>query len=184
MLNCSYDQMFGGVTIKLEIFRFKRCPVRSEMKSFMRKRSEAEGTAYLSRSYSGNYAALMKADVPVAVDIEKARILSTKDQLGIIRFACNIEDMILLESGVELLQIWTMKEAYAKYLLRGVEIDFRKIHIHPIGHHEFVGEHRDYQFIRIRSWFTEELVIAVAVGTVKECFSKFKMSEVVVEHEY
>lgn len=184
MLNCSYDHLFGGVTIKLEIYRFKRCPVRSEMKCFMRQRSEAVGSSYLSRSYSGNYAALMKANVQVAVDIEKKRILSTKDQFGLIRFACNIEDMVLLESGVELLQIWTMKEAYAKYLLRGLEIDFRKIHIHPIGHHEFVGEHRDYHFIRIRSWFTKELVIAVAVGMVEERFSKIKMSEVVVEHEY
>lgn len=138
----------------------------------------------MSRSYSGNYAALIRADVPVAVDIEKIRTLTSKERLGILSFACNIEDMNLLDRGVELLQLWTMKEAYAKYLLRGLEINFRKIHIHPIGSEHFIGRHRDYPLVRMKSWFSEDLVISVAGDMVKDCFSKLIMSEVVVEHEY
>ncbi|MNH39939.1 hypothetical protein D3C79_1011790 [compost metagenome] len=69
-----------------------------------------------------------------------------------------------------------MKEAYAKYLLRGVDIDFTQIHIHPVDDLLFMAEHRDYHSLTIQSWLTDELAIAVSVGMIQECFSKINWS--------
>ncbi|AIQ41690.1 4'-phosphopantetheinyl transferase superfamily protein [Paenibacillus sp. FSL R7-0297] len=128
-----------NIQLELKIINFKHRPLRSEMKSIMRTKSEISGAHYFGS---------------------------------------------LLDHGMDLLQIWTMKEAYAKYLLRGVDIDFTQIHIHPFDDLLFMAEHRDYHTLTIQSWLTDELAIAVSVEMIQECFSKINLKEDVAEHEH
>lgn len=172
------------MSIKLEIIKFKQRLMKSEMKRILRTKSNLAGASYICRSYSAQYAALINASIPVSVDIEQRRTLSTTQRLAIAHFSCNCADLVLLGRGMELLQIWTMKEAYAKYLLRGVEIDFKQIHIYPVNKVLYIAEHQDFHTITIQSWLTDELAIAVGVGVNQDYFSKFNIKEDVAEHEY
>ncbi|WP_083205212.1 4'-phosphopantetheinyl transferase superfamily protein [Bacillus sp. FJAT-27264] len=149
------------------------------MRAYVKERSRAQGHFWVSRSYSSNYGALLKTDCPGAVDIEKKRFFMPKERERIIHFACNQEDLKLMSSGVELLQIWTMKEAYSKYFQIGLGIHLHNILIHPAGNQSFIGKHRNYHALQIRTLKYEALAIAVAMG-LESTYTHIPISEVVV----
>ncbi|MDD2435705.1 MAG: 4'-phosphopantetheinyl transferase superfamily protein [Bacilli bacterium] len=90
-----------------------------------------DGEFFFNISHSKNYICCAISDHEVGVDIEEERKISDK-----------LKERILtkqeLESNINPLEAWVIKEAYAKYLSIGLKLDFRTVSIDEIQSNFFM----------------------------------------------
>lgn len=96
------------------------------------------GGIYISASHSGSYFVCLIGNVPVGVDIQEYRKANT----GAVgrRYFTREENEFISEKGSDgFFQLWTMKEAYAKYTGNGISDIIKKTSVFGRDDVEFFG---------------------------------------------
>ena len=88
---------------------------------------------YHSKSYSKEFVAIIFSSEFCSVDIEYKRELSCRERKVLFDFIHNENDDVDFDNtdiSNYILKIWTLKEAYSKYLQRGLYLNLSEIIVH------------------------------------------------------
>ncbi|MGF7125998.1 phosphopantetheinyl transferase [Natronobacillus azotifigens] len=127
---------------------------------------------YSSRSYSYNYGVAVLSDFPISIDIEKRRSLNENRLNRLIHFSCNDNDQVLLKSGVSFLQIWTIKEAYAKFLRKGLFLDFKQISLEKVKNNHYIVRHFGLEDLHVSTLSGSTCFLAIAYQIGSDYYDK------------
>ncbi|MGG0655446.1 4'-phosphopantetheinyl transferase superfamily protein [Rummeliibacillus pycnus] len=160
------------ILVKVKKYTFNDNTNRKEMKKFIKKEIEGCKKFFVSKSYSFNYGIYAYSKKRISIDIEKKRILSNTHQQALINFSFNEKDMVLMQRGISLIQIWTIKESYSKFYNKGLKLDFKKIYISWLKNDLFNVKHPDFDQIKAKILTTTDTIISISSN--EECVIKFE----------
>lgn len=118
--------------MRSEIYLIKTGTSKKNQSNYLNELLNDKNPNYFSKSYSGNYVALITSSIcPVAIDIEKKKPLTHEQMDVFISFMFNYRDCISYSKiqHENFFKLWGIKEVYSKYFGEGLYIDFRGISI-------------------------------------------------------
>ncbi|EOH92246.1 hypothetical protein UAW_03231 [Enterococcus haemoperoxidus ATCC BAA-382] len=122
----------GMKKLRSEIYLLEKNISKENQRIYFNQLIKCKNPKFFSKSYSGNYAALITSSIcPVSIDIEKKKPL-THEQMDIfISFMFNCKDCISYSKAQQenFFKLWGIKEVYSKYFGEGLYIDFKEISI-------------------------------------------------------
>jgi len=164
--------MIKIIEVRVRKYKFNENTHRIEMKKFIKKEIEGCKKFFVSKSYSFNYGIYAFSKNQISIDIEKKRVLSNTHQQALINFSLNDKDMVLMQRGISLIHIWTIKESYSKFYNKGLNMDFKKINISWLKDDLFNVKHPDFDQIKAKILTTTDTIISISSN--EECLIKFE----------
>lgn len=96
---------------------------------FNNANSDNYNNLYFNISHSKNFVSCVLTDFAVGLDIEEERIIKPS---ACKRFICNTEYDYIQKCSYSEIQVWNIKEAYAKYLGLGLKLNFKDVYVKSI----------------------------------------------------
>lgn len=156
--------------MRYEIYLVKKNTSKKNQSNYIKRLLNDKKTKYFSKSYSGDYAALIISSIcPVAIDIEKKKPL-THEQMDIfISFMFNYKDCISYSKAQQenFFKLWGIKEVYSKYFGEGLYIDFKEISIEQDGLNRYKVSYKNKNQVTVKIIEQNNYVVAYICNNFK-----------------